>query len=322
MTLSGENIVSFAIYFSAFFGTVANLILLLAFISNAIKKKVFQPLDRIIVNMALVNLLLCFYKEIPGLMVFLHTKVFGQVGCRILLYVHHTLRLVSLWSVANLSFLHLIKIRRPYHRWFQFIHRHQRKYVNWSLAGCWVVSITFHTPYFLYSDTGHVHNQSNTLLTSTNCLCPSESSLMKLLTYITVSMDFLLIILVILLNGFIIDLLCRHRRQVRDTMTVRRGWDKRAARATRMLLSLLLIYVICWFSNGLVWIAVVSGVLQSYQNNILIAMHGTLSSIYYSFTSGIMVFGYRQVRDYLSEATCCSCQRRAPPVIQREQQRQ
>ncbi|OCT96545.1 hypothetical protein XELAEV_18008751mg [Xenopus laevis] len=223
--ISVTDIVSVTIYFSTLFGTVANLILLLAFSSNAIMKKVCQPLNRIIINMALVNLLLCCYKEIPGLLVFLQIKVFGELGCRILLYVHHTLRLVSLWSVANLSFLHLIKIRRPCHRWFQFIHGHQEKYINWSLCGCWLVSFTFHIPYLLYSDTVRA-NQSNTLLTSTNCLGPSQSSLLTFLTYITVSVDFMMIILVVLLNGFTIEILCRHRRQVRDTMTVRSAWDK------------------------------------------------------------------------------------------------
>ncbi|OCT99102.1 hypothetical protein XELAEV_18004893mg [Xenopus laevis] len=322
MILSGTDIVSVTIYFSTLFGSVANLILLLAFISNAVKKKVFQPLDRIIVNMALVNLLLCCYKEIPGLLVFLHIKVFGELGCRILLYLYHTLRLVSLWSVANLSFLHLIKIRRPCHGWFQFIHRHQGKYVNWFLCGCWGVSITFHIPYLLYSETEHVHNQSSTILTSTNCLGPSENSLLTFLTYITVSVDFLLIILVILLNGFTIDLICRHRRQVRDKMTVRRGWDKNAARVTKILLSLLSIYVIFWVSTDLVWIAIVSGLLHTKQNNLYIEMYGILSSFYYSIISGIMVFGYRQVRDFLSEVTCCSCQWRAPPVIPGTQQRQ
>ncbi|XP_018079632.1 vomeronasal type-1 receptor 100 [Xenopus laevis] len=321
MILGWPDIVSIAIYFTTLFGAVANLIIFFAFISNAIKKKVFQPLDRIIVNMVLVNFLLCCYKKIPGILVFFHIKVFVDVGCRILLYLYRTLRLVSLWSVANLSFLHLIKIRRPSHRWLKYIHRHYGPYVNWSLAGCWVVSITFHVPYLLYSDTEHVHNQSSILITSTNCLGQSESSLLNLLTYITVSVDFLLIILVTLLNGFTVDLICRHRRQVRDKMTVRQGWDKRTARATKILLSLLSIYVICWVSTDLTWIAIVSGLSEGFQNNLHVAMYGVLSSFYYSGTSGIMVFGYRKVRDFLCKATC-SCKWRVPPVIQEEPQKQ
>ncbi|OCT99052.1 vomeronasal type-1 receptor 90 [Xenopus laevis] len=306
MILSGTDIVSVTIYFSAIFGSVANLILLLALISNAVKNKVFQPLDRIIVNMALVNLLLCCYTEIPGLLVFFHTKVFGDVGCRILLYLYHTLRLVSLWSVANLSFLHLIKIRRPSHRWLKFIHRHQGKYVNWSLCGCWVVSITFHIPYLLSGDSVRVQNQSNVLFTSTNCIGPSESYLLKLLTYITVSVDITMIFLVILLNGFTIDLLCRHRRQVRDTMTLTHGWNKCTAQATKVLLSLLSLYVICWLSSDLVWVAMASGLIRNgYENKILSSLYGILSSIYYSVSSWVMVFGYRRVRDYLAKVDCC-----------------
>ncbi|XP_075424129.1 olfactory receptor class A-like protein 1 [Ascaphus truei] len=321
MILSAADIVSITIYFSALFGTVANLIILFAFVSNAIRHKVFQPLDRIIVNMALVNLLLCCYKEIPGILVFFHTKVFGTVGCRILLYFYHTLRLVSIWSVENLSFLHLIKIKRPGHNWSKFIHRHQGQYVNWTLAGCWAVSIAFHIPYLLYKDPVGPRNKSNLLLTSTNCIGPSESMLLKVLTYATVSLDFLLIILVVLLNGFTIDLICRHRRQVRDTMTARRGWNKHTAQATKILLSLLSLYVICWISSDVVWIAIVSGLIQNdYENTMLSALYGILSSIYYSVSSCIMVFGYRQIKDYLAEAGCCCQGRKAaslPGIEQR-----
>ncbi|XP_072263004.1 olfactory receptor class A-like protein 1 [Pyxicephalus adspersus] len=307
MLLSGPDIVSLIIYFSALFGTVANLVLIFAFVSNAVKNRVFQPLDRIIVNMAVVNLLLCFYKEIPGLLLFFNAKVFGALGCKILLYFYHTLRLISIWSVENLSFLHLLKIRRPGHRCLKFIYRHQVQYVNWSLASCWVISIIYHVPYLLYRETTNVRNKSNSMMTSTNCIGPSESKMVRILTYATVSVDFLLIVLVILLNGFTIDLICRHRRQVRDSMNISRGWNKHTAQATKILLSLLSLYVICWISSDLVWLLIVSGVMENdYKNDMLSASYGILSSIYYSVSSCIMVFGYRQVKDYLAEAgNCC-----------------
>ncbi|XP_063809400.1 vomeronasal type-1 receptor 96-like [Pseudophryne corroboree] len=322
MLLTAPDIFSLTIYFAALFGTVANLVLIFAFVSNAIRNKVLQPLDKIIVNMAVVNLLLCFYKEIPGLLVFFNAKVFGTTGCRILLYFYHTLRLVSIWSVENLSFLHLIKIRRPGHCWSKFIHRHQAQYVSWSLAGCWAFSITFHIPYLLYKDS-EAHNRSNMMMTSTNCIGPSQSVIVRVITYATVSVDFLVIVLVVLLNGFTIDLLIRHRRQVRDTLTIKRGWNKHTAQATKILLSLLLLYVICWISSDVVWIAIVSGLMgDDYDGDMLSALYGILSSVYYSVSSCIMVFGYRQVKDYLAEAASRCHLRRTPTTVQRMQQLQ
>ncbi|KAM5191429.1 olfactory receptor class A-like protein 1 [Mantella aurantiaca] len=305
MLLSGPNIVCLITYFSALFGTVANLILIFAFVSNAFKNRIFQPLDRIIVNMAVVNLLLCFYKEIPGLLHFFEANVFGPLGCKILLYFYHTLRLISIWSVENLSFLHLLKIRRPGHRWWKFFHRYQVQYVNWSLASCWVISIIYHVPYLLYMESTGVRNKSNSMLTT--CIGPSQNRLVRILTYATVSVDFLLIVLVILLNGFTIDLICRHRRQVRDSMTISRGWNKHTAQATKILLSLLSLYVTCWISSDMVWLLIVSGVMEDeYEETMLSALYGILSSIYFSVSSCIMVFGYRQVKDYLGEAgNCC-----------------
>lgn len=50
---------SIFIYLLVLTGTIGNLTVLFAFTSNAIWHKVLQPLDRIVVNTAPVNLLLC-----------------------------------------------------------------------------------------------------------------------------------------------------------------------------------------------------------------------------------------------------------------------
>ncbi|KAM9290532.1 vomeronasal type-1 receptor 105-like [Gastrophryne carolinensis] len=321
MLLTGPDIASLIIYISALLGTIANVVLIFVFVGNAIKSKVFRPLDRIIVNMAVVNLLLCLYKEIPGLLLLFNTKVFDPVSCKFLLYFYHTLRLISIWSVQNLSLLHLIKIRRPDLLWSKFIHRHQTQYVNWSLAGCWVFTIIYHIPYLLYIDTADIRNRSNTLLTSTNCIRPLPNMQVRHLTYSTVSVDFLLIILVIILNYFTMDLICRHRRQVRDTAMLSHSWNKHTAQATKILLSLLSLYVICWISSDLVWLSIVCGLLEDgYTNDMLSALYGILSSIYYSVSSCIILFGYRQVKDYLAKAGNCCHRKGSTPTVQSIQQ--
>ncbi|CAI5784877.1 vomeronasal type-1 receptor 92-like [Podarcis lilfordi] len=298
---------SILMYLSSFVGMVGNLIVLFAFISNAIRHKSLQPLDRIIVNMSLVNFLLCCYKAIPGLLIFSSTKVFGELGCRILLYSYHTLRLISIWSVENLSFLHLIKIRRPSYRWSKFIYRHQGKYVNSTLAGCWIVSIFLQIPYLQYEKTLGRRNKTIAYLTTSTCLRSTGSFAMKFTTYASVSLDLVFVMLVIVLNVFIIDLLCKHSRKVKAASSVTSGsWNKHTAQATKVLLSLLSIYVVCWISNDMVWIAIASGYIKSsFENSVLSALYGILSSVYYSASSYVVVFGYRKVREYLVEACWC-----------------
>ncbi|XP_029440441.1 vomeronasal type-1 receptor 94-like [Rhinatrema bivittatum] len=315
MILKSPDPASIVIYFLALFGTTGNLIVLFAFVSNAIRYKVLQPVDSIIVNMALVNFLLCCYKEIPGLLLIFRARVFGVVGCRILLYIYHTLRLVSIWSVQNLSFIHLIKIRRPGYQWSRFIHRHQGQYVNWTIAGCWIFSIIFHIPYLLYDNMPDTYNQTITYLTSTNCLATSDNIFIIFTTYASVSLDFILIILVIVLNVFIIDLICKHRRQVRGVLSTYSGHNKNTAQATKVLLSLLSIYVVCWISSDVVWVAIVGGFMQNRtENNFLNAAYGILSSVYYSVSSYIIMFGYRNVKDYFSESCWCSKSKRTTIV--------
>ncbi|XP_015262014.1 PREDICTED: vomeronasal type-1 receptor 92-like [Gekko japonicus] len=310
-------ITSILIYLSSFVGMIGNLIVLFAFISNAVRHKSLQPLDRIIVNMALVNLFLCCYKAIPGLLIFSSTNVFGELGCRILLYTYHTLRLISIWSVENLSFLHLIKIRRPNHQWSKFIYRHQGKYVNVTLVGCWIISIVLQIPYMLYEKTADGRNKTIAFLATSTCLKFTESFAMKFTTYASVSLDFVFVILVVVLNGFIIDLLWKHSRKVKAASSVTNSsWNKHTAQATKVLLSLLSIYVICWISNDIVWIAIASGhIRSSFENSVLNALYGILSSVYYSASSFVMVLGYRKVREYLVEACwCLRCER--PTAVQ------
>ncbi|XP_026578712.1 probable G-protein coupled receptor 33 [Pseudonaja textilis] len=299
--------VSILIYLSSFVGMIGNLIVLFAFLTHAVRRKALQPLDRIIVNMGLVNFFLCCYKAIPGMLVFSSTKVFGVEGCRVLLYTYHTLRLISIWSVENLSILHLIKIRRPNYRWTIFIHRHQSRYVNVSLIGCWVASVLLQIPYLQYEKTGGQRNKTIAFLATSTCLRATESFAMKFTTYTSISLDLVLILLVVILNSFIIDLLWKHHRKVKASSSVAgSGWNKHTAQATKILLSLLSIYVVCWIANDMVWLMIILGYNGSnLESSFLSAMYGVLSSVYYSASSYVMVFGYKKVREYLAETCWC-----------------
>nr|XP_033815662.1 vomeronasal type-1 receptor 1-like [Geotrypetes seraphini] len=307
MIFNSPDVASIIIYFSALFGTIGNLIILFAFISNAIRYKILQPLDRIIVNMALVNLLLCCFKEISGLLLVFQTRVYGTAGCRILLYTYHTLRLVSICSVENLSFIHLIKIRRPSCQWLQYIHSHQGQYTNWTTAGCWIFSIIFHIPYLLCDSMLNDHNKTITYFISTNCLTTSKNFYIMFTTYASVSLDLIVIIIVIILNVFIIDLICKHRRQIRGMLTTLNGHNKHTLQATKILLSLLSLYVVCWISSDVVWVAIVGGFIHNErESKPFNDIYGIFSSIYYSVSSYIIIFGYRNIRDHLSESCWCS----------------
>ncbi|KAM7112804.1 LOW QUALITY PROTEIN: olfactory receptor class A-like protein 4 [Ciconia maguari] len=311
------NPISTFLYLLAFTSTVGNLSMLFAFMSNAIQHKVLQPLDRSIVNMALVNLLLCCYKEVPAVLSFAGTSVFGERGCHNLLYTYHMLRLISIWSVENLSFLHLIKIHRPNHRWSKFIYRHQGQYVNTILASCWIFSIVFQLPYLQCNTTAErISNETIVSLATSflSCLSSLGSFIMKFTTYASISLDLIFTILVIVLNGFIIDLLWRQRRNIKAASTTGSTWNKHTAQATKILLSLLSVYGVCWLSNDITWIALVSGLLKhNFENSILRGLYRVLSCIYYSSSSYVIVFGSKEVRQYITEA--CWCPRCEKPTI-------
>lgn len=140
---------------------------------------------------------------------------------------------------------------------------------------------------------------------------------MKLATYVSVGLDLLFIALVIILNGFIMDLLWRQRRKLRAASATGSTCNKHTAQATKILLSLLSIYVVCWLCNDIAWIALVSGLLKHhFESSILRGLSGVLSCICYSASSYAVVFGYKKVRRYLAEASwCLRCEK--PTLVQR-----
>ncbi|PKU48482.1 ddrgk domain-containing protein 1 [Limosa lapponica baueri] len=219
--------------------------------------------------------------------------------------------------VENLSFLHLIKIHRPNHHWSKFIYRHQGQYVNTIFAACWIFSIIFQLPYLQYNTTAErISNETIVCLDASTCLSSPGSFIMKFTTYASVSLDLIFIILVIVLNGFITDLLWRQRRKIRAAYTTGSTWNKHTDQATKILVSLFSIYVVCWLSNDITWIVLVSGLPKhNFENSILRGLHGVLSCIYYSSSSYGIVFGYKKVRQYLTEVWWCPrCDK--PTIVQ------
>ncbi|XP_060689295.1 taste receptor type 2 member 136-like [Hemiscyllium ocellatum] len=282
-------------------GTMGNIIVLFAFISVAVKQKRFAPLDRVIVNKTFVNLLLCFYQGIPRMLTCYRVELLQETGCIILVYLNSSLRCISIWSVSNLSFLHLIKIKRPNWALVNSILSHQSRYVNVSISALWLTSFTFYIPYtmdkIIHLSQGQ-QNHSVWYLPSASCNGLASSSASDIVTYISVSLDLLAIVWVVVLNALIIQLLCKHQRRVGVAGQGLNPGNKTILQATRILVSLLCIYVTCWISNDIVWIMLIANVRPDQgQNQTLKYTSSLISSLYYTASSYVLVFGHRNVKD-------------------------
>ncbi|XP_067838264.1 olfactory receptor class A-like protein 1 [Heptranchias perlo] len=284
-------------------GTTGNIIVLFAFISNAVKHKLFPPLDRVIVNKTFVNLLLCFYQGIPRVLMFYGVELFEESGCIILVYLSSSLRSISIWSVSNLSFLHLIKIKRPNCPLANYIRSHQSRYANVTISALWATSFIFYIPYTLDKLRVSQEDQNTSVryLPSSSCNGLSTSPASDIVTYISISLDLIAIVWVVVLNGLIIQLLWKHQRRVGAAGQGLNSGNKTPLQATKILASLLCIYVTCWISNDIVWIMLIAKIAPDQaQSQILKYTSSFLSSLYYSASSYVLVFGHRNVKDVFS----------------------
>lgn len=111
--------------------------------------------------------------------------------------------------------------------------------MNTILAGWWIFSIILQLPYLQYNTTAErISNETVLCLATSTCLSSPGSFIMKFTTYTSISLDLIFIFLVIVLNGFIIDLLWRQKRKVRAASTTGNTWNKDTAQAVKILLSL------------------------------------------------------------------------------------
>ncbi|XP_067899326.1 olfactory receptor class A-like protein 1 [Heterodontus francisci] len=301
--MTGAEGIFFMVVFVAtlVLGTTGNIIVLFAFISNAVKHKCFPPLDRIIVNKTLVNLLLCFYQGIPRVLMCYGFAFLDETGCNILVYLSSSLRCISIWSVSNLSFLHLIKIRGPNCALVNYIRSHQSRYVNVTLSALWLTSFILYIPYAfdkIIRMSQENKNSSMKYVLRSSCHGLTTSSASDIVTYISVSLDLLAIVWVVVLNALIIQLLCKHHRRVGAAGQGLNSGNKTPLQATKILISLLCIYVTCWISNDIVWIMLIAKIAPDRaRSQTLKYTSGFLSSLYYSASSYVLVFGHRNVKD-------------------------
>uniref|UniRef100_UPI00398F6E73 olfactory receptor class A-like protein 1 n=1 Tax=Pristiophorus japonicus TaxID=55135 RepID=UPI00398F6E73 len=301
-----EEAIHFLVVFvtTTVLGTAGNVIVLFAFVSNAVKHKRFPPLDRVMVNKTLVNLLLCFYQGIPRVLMFYGVELFEETGCIILVYLSSSLRSISVWSVANLSVLHLVKIRRPNCALASYIRGHQSRYVNLTIGALWATSFAFYIPCTLDKIariSQRSGNHSTRYMPSSSCSGLTASPASDVVADISVSLDLVAMISVVLLNGLVIQLLCKHQRRVGAAGQGLNSGSKSPLQATRILVSLLCIYVTCWISNDIVWVMQIAKIAPDQaQSQILTYTSSFISSLYYSASSYVLVFGHKNVKDVFS----------------------
>lgn len=187
--------------------------------------------------------------------------VFFERECHILLYTYHVLRLISIWTVER--FPSLGKDPHTWHPWSKLI-SHQGQYMNSILACCWIFSTVFQIPYLQHNTTAkRTSKETFKCLPTSICWSSPWSLIMKFITYVPVSLHLISITLVIILNGFIINLLWRQRRKMQAAPC-----NKHTPQAANIMLVLLSICAVSWLCNDIAWVALVLGLLKhSFENS-------------------------------------------------------
>lgn len=124
--------------------------------------------------------------------------------------MYHVLRLISIWAAERFP-----SLGKDPHNWLSLVQAHQSPWAvhEQHLACCWIFSIVFQIPYFQHNTIAkRTSKETFECLPTSICLSSPWSLIMKFTTYVSVSLDLIFITLVIILNGFIINLLWRQRR--------------------------------------------------------------------------------------------------------------
>ncbi|XP_005387304.1 PREDICTED: vomeronasal type-1 receptor 90-like [Chinchilla lanigera] len=229
-------------------GITANTVLLLFHILTFLLKHRPKPLDLTITQLALIHLVLV------GTMGFIATDIFEFQGsldglmCKLVIYVQKLMRSLSICTTCLLSVLQAITLSPRNSCLAKFKHKSSHHYPCY-LVFLWVFNMILNTRFLVSIDAIPNVTSHSLVFVTESC---SQRPITYLFRYIFLSLvniqDISFIGLMALSSGYMVSLLCRHKRQFQHLHST--NLSPKASpeeRATRSILLLMGFFMLMYF---------------------------------------------------------------------------
>ncbi|XP_005414468.1 PREDICTED: vomeronasal type-1 receptor 4-like [Chinchilla lanigera] len=196
-------------------GILGNILLLYHYVFISYPGRKLKQVDFILKNLILANCLVLLSRGIPHTIIVLGLQYsMGDIGCKLVFYLHRVARGVTLGTTCILSGCQAITISPSHHQWVK-LKAKVPKYMRFSVTLCWILHMLANSVFPIFitgakESSNHTHYRDLGSCSSTS----SERVASLLHSVILSSIDVLSLGFMLWVSVFMMLILYRHKQNV------------------------------------------------------------------------------------------------------------
>ncbi|XP_037650585.1 olfactory receptor class A-like protein 1 isoform X2 [Sebastes umbrosus] len=278
-------------------GVPGNATVILAFLLLLYQENRLLPTDAIVLHLACVNLLVvgvrCLLETLAS---FCLVSIFGDVGCKAVIFVYRTCRSLSIWLTFVLSAYQCLSIAPPGSRWAS-ARTLVAQYLGFVFLSLWLLNTCMSSAAILFSfGTKNDSSPTNHGINVQFCYVNFPSKLSKQANGAAqVGRDVVPMTLMTLASLIILVFLYKHSKQVKGLRSgsgvrVSGGAEQRAAKAVVALVTL---YVVLYGVDNGLWVYTLT-VRTTMTSSLISDLRIFFSSLYAALSPVVIIASNRK----------------------------
>lgn len=295
-------------------GVPGNTALILAFLLLLYQENRLLPADAIVLHLACVNLLVVGVRCLLETLASFHlTNVFGDLGCKAVIFVYRTSRSLSIWLTFILSAYQCLSITPPGSRWAS-VRSLIAHYLAIVFLFLWLLNTSMSSAALLFSFSSR--NDSSLINHGINvqfCYVLFPSKLSKEANGAAqVGRDVVPMALMTVASLIILVFLYKHSRQVKGLRSSSGGGGGSGAeqRAAKAVVALVTLYVVLYGVDNGLWVYTLT-VSRTMRSPLISDLRIFFSCLYAALSPVVIIASNRKVNGRLK------CARREKPFQER-----
>lgn len=280
-------------------GVPGNAAVILAFLLLLYQESRLLPADAIVLHLACANLLVVGVRCLLEFLASFHLAIiFGDLGCKAVIFVYRTSRSLSIWLTFILSAYQCLSIATPGSRWAS-LRTVVGHYLVFVFLFLWLLNTCMSSAAILYSvgsqnDTGVINNGINVQF----CYVRFPSKLSKDANGAAqVGRDVVPIALMTLASLIILVFLYKNNQQAKGFRSS--GGSRRAEqRAAKAVVALVTLYVVFYGVDNGLWVYTLT-VRETMRSSLISDLRIFFSSLYAALSPMVIIVSNRKVNSRL-----------------------
>ncbi|XP_054473671.1 olfactory receptor class A-like protein 1 [Anoplopoma fimbria] len=294
-------------------GVPGNATVILAFLLLLYHENRLLPSDAIVLHLACVNLLVvgvrCLLETLAS---FRLASVFGDVGCKVVIFVYRTSRSLSIWLTFVLSAYQCLSIVPPGSRWAS-VRTVVSQYLGFIFLFLWLLNTCMSSAAILFSfGTKNESSPADHGINVQFCYVRFPSKLIiEMNGAAQVGRDVVPMALMTLASLILLVFLYKHSRQVKGLRSSGGSGGGAEQRAAKAVVALVTLYVVLYGVDNGLWVYTLT-VRKAMASSLISDLRIFFSSLYAALSPVIIIASNRKVNGRLR----CDVQRK--PVQEKD----